>query len=234
MEIHRPKPWHGWRELAKEVGVIVIGIAIALAGEQAVEVLHRRAEVAEARHALRSEIAADAAAALANIEKERCLAARLDRDAAWAIGDAGVHPRAPGRPAMQVSIPGRPFFPMGTSNWQVVKTGAAAQMPLVERLVYSRFYDDAEQENLNIRDEIPMLLRLSSDSANTPLTPADSRAILQDVAALRKLATVRLGTNAALVDAAKAIGVEPAAMTAAQRENLTTTCGPLGLTPNLR
>ena len=23
MEVHKPKPWHGWRELAKEIGTIV-------------------------------------------------------------------------------------------------------------------------------------------------------------------------------------------------------------------
>lgn len=36
MEVHRPKPVHRWRELFKEVGVIVIGVAIALTGEEAV------------------------------------------------------------------------------------------------------------------------------------------------------------------------------------------------------
>ena len=49
MEIHRPKPWHNLRELAKEVGVIAIGIAIALSGEQAIEWLHWRQSLQTAR-----------------------------------------------------------------------------------------------------------------------------------------------------------------------------------------
>jgi len=40
MDIHKPKPVHGWRELLKEIGIIVIGVVIALGAEQAVEALH--------------------------------------------------------------------------------------------------------------------------------------------------------------------------------------------------
>jgi hypothetical protein len=37
MDIHKPKPVHSWRELLTEVGVIVIGVSIALAGGQTME-----------------------------------------------------------------------------------------------------------------------------------------------------------------------------------------------------
>ena len=67
MDIHRPKSLESWREFAKEVGVIVLGVCIALAGEQTVEWLHWRYEIAEARHALDQEVAAN----LGAIEKRR-------------------------------------------------------------------------------------------------------------------------------------------------------------------
>ncbi len=57
MEIHKPKPVHNWREFLKEVGIIVLGVCIALAAEQAVEWAHWRSEVSVARKALREEIA---------------------------------------------------------------------------------------------------------------------------------------------------------------------------------
>ena len=47
MEIHKSKPWHGARELAKEIGVIVIGVLIALGGQQAVQSLDRHVEADE-------------------------------------------------------------------------------------------------------------------------------------------------------------------------------------------
>lgn len=55
VHIHRPKPLHGVRELLAEVGVIVIGIIIAIGLEQSVEYAHRAAQVQEAREALARE-----------------------------------------------------------------------------------------------------------------------------------------------------------------------------------
>jgi hypothetical protein len=35
MDIHKPKPWHGWREFLKEYATLVIGVLTALAFQQA-------------------------------------------------------------------------------------------------------------------------------------------------------------------------------------------------------
>ena len=59
MEIHKPKPVHSWRELATEIGVIVIGVAIALAAEQLVESLHWHHKIADARQAMMLELRDD-------------------------------------------------------------------------------------------------------------------------------------------------------------------------------
>ena len=52
MHFHLPKPLHGWREFAGEVGIIVLGVLIALGFEQVVEDVHWRGEVREAKAAL--------------------------------------------------------------------------------------------------------------------------------------------------------------------------------------
>jgi hypothetical protein len=57
MEIHRPKPVHHWGELLKEVGIIVLGVLIALAAEQTVEWLHWRYEAHQADAHLRQDAA---------------------------------------------------------------------------------------------------------------------------------------------------------------------------------
>lgn len=56
MEIHKPKPWHGWREFLKEYLIIVVGVLTALAAEQAVEAIHEQKIAAEAREAVRAEV----------------------------------------------------------------------------------------------------------------------------------------------------------------------------------
>ncbi|MBV9550211.1 MAG: hypothetical protein JO256_11120 [Alphaproteobacteria bacterium] len=59
MEFHKPKPVHSWRELLTEIGVIVIGVAIALVAEQAVEALHWQERIRDARRAMTIELRDD-------------------------------------------------------------------------------------------------------------------------------------------------------------------------------
>ncbi len=59
MEIHAPKPVHSWRDFLKEVGIIVLGVLIALSAEQAVEALHWHNKIASAEQAMRLELRDD-------------------------------------------------------------------------------------------------------------------------------------------------------------------------------
>jgi hypothetical protein len=60
MHIHRPKPLHGLREILVEIGVIVIGVMIALAAEQWVEWTHWQERVRTGRREIHAEVAVDA------------------------------------------------------------------------------------------------------------------------------------------------------------------------------
>lgn len=50
MHVHLPKPLHGWREFAGEVGIIVLGVLIALAADSLIERAswRRKVELADA------------------------------------------------------------------------------------------------------------------------------------------------------------------------------------------
>jgi len=72
MHLHKPKPIHNWRELATEVGVIVIGILIALGLEQAIETYHERERATVAREAIESELRFSLAKATLMIEMQEC------------------------------------------------------------------------------------------------------------------------------------------------------------------
>lgn len=56
-----PKPVHGWREFADEVGIIAIGALIALAAKQVVEDVHWRSAVAGERKALHETLRGEVA-----------------------------------------------------------------------------------------------------------------------------------------------------------------------------
>ncbi|MDQ2859884.1 MAG: hypothetical protein M3T55_03985 [Pseudomonadota bacterium] len=78
MEVHKPRPIHSWRELASEIAVVVIGIAIALSGEQVIETLRWDHRVREAEGSMRRELAEDTRDAYFRLTTETC--ARQDLD----------------------------------------------------------------------------------------------------------------------------------------------------------
>ena len=56
MRVKLPKPLHGWREFAGEVGIIVIGVLIALGAEQLVQAARQQQEGRQADDVIRGEL----------------------------------------------------------------------------------------------------------------------------------------------------------------------------------
>lgn len=80
VEIHKPKPVHGWREFISEVGIIVLGVLIALSAEQGVESIHWRHKVEAVKEAVRHELVEDdLPQAYARVVIGHCLGQQLDR-----------------------------------------------------------------------------------------------------------------------------------------------------------
>ncbi len=59
MHFHFPKPLHGWREFAGEVGILVVGVLIALGAEQVVQDIQARADERAFRETIDHEIGLD-------------------------------------------------------------------------------------------------------------------------------------------------------------------------------
>jgi hypothetical protein len=78
MDIHKPKPVHNWRDFLKEVGIIVLGVSIALGAEQTVELFHWRAQVTEAREFIAAETARNVNQAIWRMRTATCTERRLD------------------------------------------------------------------------------------------------------------------------------------------------------------
>jgi hypothetical protein len=78
MHFHLPKPLHGWREFVGEVGIIVIGVGIALAAEQMLEAAHWRRVVQEEGQALEQEVQANHGTLLVRVLMQPCIDRRLN------------------------------------------------------------------------------------------------------------------------------------------------------------
>jgi|SRR5579884_2546902 len=77
MHFHLPKPLHGWREFAGEVGIIVLGVLIALGFEQIVEAAHQRQEGVQADGAIRNELGLNLGRLQSRQSIHRCVARRI-------------------------------------------------------------------------------------------------------------------------------------------------------------
>jgi len=95
MHFHLPKPLHGWREFAGEVGVIVLGVLIALGFEQIVSRAHDRSTAAEARASILDEIRFNLQTIMLRQKSEACEQKRLrEIDAYLDAVDRGLKPTA--------------------------------------------------------------------------------------------------------------------------------------------
>ncbi len=82
MNFHLPKPLHGWRAFVGEVGIIVLGVLIALGFGQIVQEWQWHDDVRTTRQALANELANAANQAAMRVAVEDCLRDRIGELAA--------------------------------------------------------------------------------------------------------------------------------------------------------
>lgn len=119
-DIHKVKPIHGWREFIGEVGIIVLGVLIALGAEQIVE--HWRASngVREAERSMLLELRDDdSAQAYARLAISHCLTSSLGRLERQLLNERDGHvPFQPG------SISAPPFRTWDNDAWRAAQSSA--------------------------------------------------------------------------------------------------------------
>jgi hypothetical protein len=191
MDIHKPKPWHGWREFLKEYGIIVLGVLTALALEQTVDALRWAHEISEAREALGREITYnDKALRLMGVE-DRCIAARLDQLQRWAEG-------AGSRPSEAIRRP--TLFALSTANWDVVNSGqVVAHFPLDQKLRFAMAYANFENERDAVAEERAAWANLAAIADDAQLDSTGRRELRRGVA-LARVADGRRRGNAVVVE----------------------------------
>jgi len=148
MRLSLPKPLHGWREFAGEVGIIVLGVLIALAAGQILEEVHEAQVKRQTVNAAKTEVAA----ALGDFVNRRLLEACIDRrlDEVAALLSASERPgyRAP-------SWIGRPqYWGFDTASWDAATAGGrVALLSLDQQTDFGTIYNQLRDVILLERDE---------------------------------------------------------------------------------
>jgi hypothetical protein len=137
MDLHKPKPWHSFREFLKEYLIIVVGVLTALSAEAVVQNFHERRISAEARDVVRGEIAADVGWMLRRREQEEACADRRLAELASILQAARE-----GRPYSTPTWVGRVTnHPISSRLWSTAsQSGHLSLLPSEEQAAYARTY----------------------------------------------------------------------------------------------
>lgn len=145
MHFHLPKPLHGWRELVGEVGIIVLGVLIALAADSLVEDWQWRHKVSVVRKSLMGELANDSARWEVDLANARCTLPDVDRLEQWA--KAGGTAPVPAVPALNSDG----WWFMHSANWNLA-TGSQTldHFPIDQQLAFAALYDGIAHRQTDI------------------------------------------------------------------------------------
>ena len=173
---------HGWREFAGEVGIIVLGVLIALSAEQLVENVRQGQAADAAKDNIRAEIEGNVTSLAIRKQNEPCVTRRLDEVSA-ALADPGM-------------IEGRPVW-IGHPNYAALRTdqlhsteqsGHANLLGRDEQAQFARIYAlfaqymDAQGSELRAWAELRVL---EQHPALTPISDWHLRSALQQARAAR-------------------------------------------------
>jgi hypothetical protein len=214
MHVHLPKPLHGWRAFVGEVGIIVVGVLIALGAEQIVETMSWRNHVTQARGDLRAELESDLAAAQERIEFAPCVARRMDQ-----MDELIDHP-----PAYRWQLlPGHILVPIrvwSSAQWEsALATGAVAHMRSGERAQYTQIYSLVTGLRPILSSEFESVTELYLLEHGGPLSEASQDRLRADVARIRGFNMIIVVASAELSRQVHAAGINLSAEDRRQLKN---------------
>ena len=224
MHFHLPKPLHGWRAFVGEVGIIVIGVLIALGAEQMVEWVHWRNQVADARRALDREVAYDLGAVEKRQQEAPCIDRRL-REIRSLLAGSTSGLRSGSRPPLGQPQLWRPR----TDVWQAAVAGQAAEhMPLATRLGYADLYGGFQWFAQKAEDETDAWSVLAELDDPGTLGPEDLASVRQ-ARSRAQVAADKMNANLPrIITAGARLGIKPAAVeeTSLTADSIKALCAP--------
>jgi hypothetical protein len=206
MEVHKPKPWHNLRELAKEVAIIVVGVLIALAAEQTAEMLRWRAAVGAGRETLHKEIAFNNGYFRDRITIAPCMDRRLAAlTALVADAAAGKPPNGPDGP--RPMIPGRLTL---VSAWNAEQASQTlTHFPREELTKLGSYYDLLQSVRGWIEQENDAWASLGALAYKGPIGPQDVALLRRDLQRARSLEYLTVLNARRELLSGRGFGVQP-------------------------
>lgn len=213
VHIHLPKPLHGWREVVGEVGIIVIGILIALSAEELVQTIHWSHMVDEAKESLTAQLQVSYFNSRERIAFQGCTERQLDR-----LDELLERPAIPDK-LNRVNIPVRLW---GTSAWDAaVSSGAAAHMTPEDRNGYATLFAFTDRMGELNAKEFDITTSLDTIYRHPKLSESTRDRLIQNVSQLRSYQRLLALGSRQWLNSARELGMNDKVLTAEDRRDLT-------------
>ena len=193
MKLSMPRPLDGWRAFAGEVGVVVLGVLLALGAQQVAETFNERSEAAETRATLTGEIQES----LAVLELRRAAQPCIDRRLKELRGLVNEWGRS-GSFKTPRWVSQATWFAFDTARFEAAQSaGRLALLPSEEQYRYGlvveslRTFRDIQKRETDAWSTLRML-----QSGPEVLSASDRTAIrvaLQDASTLNHFAQISVG-----------------------------------------
>jgi hypothetical protein len=211
MHFHLPKPLHGWREFVGEVGIIVIGVLIALGAEQVVETLHWNHVAAGARESVSEELDDAFFDASEMAIAQPCVDRQLQQLESAVLASGTFRP-VPSYTDSQFTnfVIRAPSRNWSSNIWQSVSSdGTAAHFNRNTRLGLSNVY--ALVAYVRERDSTADQLRQRLSALSRPIQPdaATRASLVADIEQDRSLYQLMALLSDQLIGAAENVGFHP-------------------------
>jgi len=205
MDLHKHKPEGNWGEFQKEIGIIVIGVGIALGAEQAVEWWHWKNRVRDATEAMRIELRDDdGPQAYARVAMVNCFAGQLD-----AIQTA-IEAQRPRKEIVALVDFYRPIAPTWDSNARnaVLASDVGSHIPATRMMTWSKPYNFVPSLDKRNAQELENRLALQpTHREGEMLSAGEAEAMLAATARLREDNIGMAGRSLALLRSMRDNGI---------------------------
>jgi hypothetical protein len=218
MQFHLPKPLHGWRQFVGEVGIIVLGVLIALGFGQVIDQWQWHQEVRTTRQAIDNELATAAEQGAGRLSIENCLRDRIGELAGRLSSSNGHWTADPLRPATPVKptphwdnrsfrrVYSLPLTGWSQDAWDAAKAGGVLNhMSHEEVASYSDVYGAIAAMRAYQDQELTIESNLSFLSTDQQLDNRSRIDALGKLGQLDSLNSVNAGLSALIVDQVKAL-----------------------------
>lgn len=190
-----PKPLNGWRPFLGEVGIIVLGVLIALGTGQVLEAWQWQQQVKQTELVFRQELGVAAASAYGRMSVDRCLHERLESIARglneeggkWeGMVASGADTDSKSNPLPAAYRAPHEWYPMeGWSN--ALSDGTLNHLSQKRRAAFSSAYTWLRKFKEDVQREHELSTKLDPLATNRLLSEDARIAMLQSVAELKRL-----------------------------------------------